>query len=128
MYAPVNTPQRTSSSLLISRCGEKKKPADCTLSITAGPHLRTNPAKPPALICPPVALIFHLLIPSACFSPLQAAFNKVQPAPPERTPAKSQPNTGKCLQTQVKHSLMRGKIDKCDQTGEKEGKNALGLK
>lgn len=42
---------------------------------------------------------FSCLFLSSCFSLLRAAFNRVQPAPPERTPTMSQSNPGKYLQT-----------------------------
>lgn len=78
---------------------------------------------------------FFSLILSACSSLLQTAFNKVQPAPPERTPTMSQSNPGKYLQTlsrspqaALSDTHWRRQVDRSDQTGGKLGQYNTWLK
>ncbi len=74
------------------------------------------------LSSPPLSPSFSSVILSACFSLLQTAFNRVQPAQPERTPTMSQSNPGKYLQTlsgspQTALADTLTDVDRFDQTG-----------
>lgn len=90
--------QHLSFCFFISCCGENA--FNFTRIKTDGRNLRTQSETWSYVSSSPVAHpSFPSQIPSVCFSLLQAAFNRVQPAPAERTPTMSQSNPGKYLQT-----------------------------